>query len=58
MEQNPDIAQAGVSQQGETSSGERRPAQGSAFFSALTQLARGKRPIALSTGIAFLIGSW
>jgi tyrosine-protein kinase Etk/Wzc len=56
MEQNPDIAGAGVSPQGETSSGERGPAQASAFFSALTQLARGKRPVALATGIAFLIG--
>ena len=56
MEQNPEIAQAGVSPQGETSSGERRPAPESAFFGALTQLARGKRPVALATGIAFLVG--
>jgi tyrosine-protein kinase Etk/Wzc len=56
MEQNPDIAQAGVSSQGETSSDARTPTPASAFFGALTQLARGKRPVALTTGIAFLLG--
>jgi len=56
MERNPEIAQDGVSSQGESLSGERTPAAASAFFSALTQLARGKRPVALTTGIAFLLG--
>jgi len=56
VEQNPDIARAGVSLQGETSAGESAPAPASALFGALTQLARGKRPVALATGIAFLVG--
>jgi uncharacterized protein involved in exopolysaccharide biosynthesis len=56
IEQDTDIAPAAISPQGEISSSERGPAPSSPFFSALTQLARGKRPVALVTGIAFLIG--
>jgi len=45
-----------VAPSGETFADVRRPVPAWSFFGALTHLARGKRPVLLVTGIAFLIG--
>jgi len=56
MEQIPVINHEAASPHGELSSDERGTASALSFFGALLQLARGKRLVALVTGIATLVG--
>jgi uncharacterized protein involved in exopolysaccharide biosynthesis len=56
MEQSPVITQEAASPHGELSSDERGTAPALSAFGALMQLARGKRLVALVTGITTLIG--
>jgi uncharacterized protein involved in exopolysaccharide biosynthesis len=56
MEQSPVINHEAASPQGELSSDKRGTAPALSFYGALLQLARGKRLVALVTGIATLVG--
>jgi uncharacterized protein involved in exopolysaccharide biosynthesis len=56
MRQNSTIVQEEAALHEDAFPEERRPAPPFSFFGALTQLARGKRLVLLTTGIAFLIG--
>ena len=56
MKQNSTMVEEEVTPRGEALADERRLVPAWSFFGALTHLARGKRPVLLVTGIAFLIG--
>jgi uncharacterized protein involved in exopolysaccharide biosynthesis len=56
MKQDSTMVEEEVAPSGETFADVRRPVPAWSFFGALTHLARGKRPVLLVTGIAFLIG--
>jgi tyrosine-protein kinase Etk/Wzc len=56
MKQNSTTLEEEVTPRGEAFADERRHVPAFSVFGALTHLARGKRPVLLVTGIAFLIG--